>query len=173
MSPPACALSPTPEERPASEFSRFIDGSRVPEEPIPTDRQAQAAAIGQRVTQFRKDRGLNLSQLAAKAGLSKSYVSSIEAGDAPRPSGETLYVIAEALGVTMSDLLGRRLLPSTTSTDAPPSLLEFAAENHVPEADVQMLASINFRGEQPRTKERWALIYSTIRQTEWMDRETE
>jgi hypothetical protein len=32
-----------------------------------------------------------------------------------------------------------------------------------------MLASINFRGGQPRTKERWAHIYSAIRGTQWMD----
>jgi transcriptional regulator with XRE-family HTH domain len=114
---------------------------------------------------------LNLSQLATAAGLSKSYVSSIEAGDTPRPSGETLYAIAEALGVTMSDLLGRRLL---TDVDQPPpaSLLEFAQEHQLPEADVRMLAAINFRGDPPKTKERWAHIYSAIRGTEWMDRET-
>ncbi len=134
-------------------------------------RKEQAKALGQRVTGFRQERGLNLSQLASAAGLSKSYVSAIEAGEAPRPSGETLYAIAEALGVLMSDLLGRQVLP--TSRPGPPkSLLEFAKDSNLPEADIRMLASIQFRGEQPKTKERWALIYSTIRQTEWMDRES-
>lgn len=126
-------------------------------------------AIGERVSMFRRERGLNLSQLAAEAKLSKSYVSSIEAGEAPRPSGETLYAIGQALGVTMSDLLGRRLL-TDAPTEQPPSLLEFARENRLPEADIEMLSCIRFRGDQPRTKERWAHIYSAIRQTEWMDR---
>ena len=135
------------------------------------DRSTQGKAIGERVTEFRKERGLNLSQLAAEARLSKSYISSIEAGEVPRPSGETLYAIAEALGVTMSDLLGRRLLTDSAADPPPQSLLEFAKDNSIPEADMRMLASIRFRGGQPRTKERWALIYSTIRQTEWMDRE--
>lgn len=125
--------------------------------------------IGDRVALFRRERGLNLSELAAAAKLSKSYVSSIEAGETPRPSGETLYAIAEALGVTMSDLLGRRLLTDRPS-ELPASLLEFASENQLPEADITMLASIQFRGGQPRSKERWAHIYSAIRQTEWMDR---
>jgi transcriptional regulator with XRE-family HTH domain len=129
-------------------------------------------AIGERVKAFRLERGLNLTQLALAAGLSKSYVSSIEAGDTPRPSGESLYVIAEALGVTMSDLLGRRLL-TDSPVETPHSLEEFARENRLPEADVKMLASIRFRGDQPKTKERWAHIYSAIRQTEWMDRETD
>jgi transcriptional regulator with XRE-family HTH domain len=125
--------------------------------------------VGDRVSLYRRERGMNLSQLATAAKLSKSYVSSIEAGEAPRPSGETLYAIAEALGVTMSDLLGRRLLTEALA-DQPRSLHEFAEENHLPEADVQMLASIRFRGDQPKSKERWAHIYSAIRQTEWMDR---
>jgi transcriptional regulator with XRE-family HTH domain len=133
------------------------------------DRKAQSRALGARVATHRQERGLNLSQLAAAAGLSKSYVSSIEAGDTPRPSGETLYAIAKALGVTMSDLLGRRLL-TDVNQDQPASLLEFANEHHLPEADIKMLASIRFRGDQPKTKERWAHIYSAIRQTEWMDR---
>lgn len=133
------------------------------------DRKKQSKALGARVATHRKERGLNLSQLAAAAGLSKSYVSSIEAGDTPRPSGETLYAIAEALGVTMSDLLGRRLL-TDVDQQQPESLIEFATENRLPEADIKMLASIQFRGEQPKTKERWAHIYSAIRQTEWMDR---
>lgn len=134
------------------------------------DRSEQGRALGARVKQFRTERGMSLSQLAANARLSKSYVSAIESGDAPRPSGETLYAIAEAVGVLMSDILGRQVLP-TAAPDHPQSLVEFAEEAKLPEADVKMLASIQFRGDQPRTKERWALIYSTIRQTEWMDRE--
>jgi len=137
-----------------------------------SERKGQAKAVGDRVAAHRKEKGLNLSQLAAAADLSKSYVSSIEAGEVPRPSGETLYAIAEALGVTMSDLLGRRLL-TDNQQEPPESLLEFAREHRLPEADVRMLASIRFRGDQPKTKERWAHIYSAIRQTEWMDRDTQ
>jgi len=121
------------------------------------------------VRQFRVERELSLSQLAHEAGVSKSYVSAIEHGEAPRPSGRTLYAIAGVLGVTMSDLLGRRLL-TEASGERPAALEEFAREHTLPEADVEMLASINFRGDQPRTKERWAHIYSAIRGTEWMDR---
>lgn len=133
--------------------------------PVP---RAEAQAIGDRVRQFRDERGLSLSQLAERAKISKSYISAIEHGEAPRPSGQTLYAIAEALGVTMSDLLGRRLLTESPGK-RPESLEQFAREHNLPEADVQMLTSINFRGDRPRTKQRWAHIYSAIRQTEWMD----
>jgi transcriptional regulator with XRE-family HTH domain len=129
---------------------------------------AEARALGARLRQFRTERGLTLSKLAERAEISKSYISAIENDDAPRPSGRTLYAIAEALGVTMSDLLGRRLL-TEIDQERPESLEKFAREHQLPEADVRMLASINFRGERPQTKERWAHIYSAIRGTEWMD----
>lgn len=128
-----------------------------------------AQAIGERVRQYRGERNLTLSRLATEAGVSKSYISAIEHGEAPRPSGHTLYAIAEALGVTMSDLLGRRLLTEVPG-ERPDSLEEFAREHDLPEADVEMLGSIKFRGGQPQSKERWAHIYSAIRGTEWMDR---
>jgi transcriptional regulator with XRE-family HTH domain len=133
--------------------------------------RAAAMSLGERVRTFRIDRGMSLGGLASKAELSKSYISAIEHGEAPRASGRTLYAIAEALGVTMSDLLGRQLLTNKAdSSPPPPSLLEFAAEHHLPESDVHMLAGIEFRGEKPKSKERWAHIYSAIRGTEWMDR---
>ncbi len=53
----------------------------------------------------------------------------------------------------MSDLTGRKLLPAATP-QVPYSLHEFADEEELPEADLYMLASIQFRGEQPRIKER-------------------
>jgi transcriptional regulator with XRE-family HTH domain len=80
---------------------------------------------------------------------------------ARRPSAETLYAVAKALGVTMADLMGRELSTAAPS-EVPASLREFAEEEGLPDADVQMLASIQFRGEQPRTKERWRYIYTAI-----------
>ena len=51
----------------------------------------------------------------------------------------------------MSDLMGRKLLPAATP-QVPDSLHEFADEEELPEADLYMLASIQFRGEQPESK---------------------
>jgi hypothetical protein len=60
----------------------------------------------------------------------------------------------------MSDLMGGKLLPAAT-LQVPYSLHEFAEEEEeeeeeeeLSEADLYMLASIQFRGEQPRIKER-------------------
>jgi transcriptional regulator with XRE-family HTH domain len=135
-------------------------------------RQEQGPAggsVGERIRRFREEGNLSLSQLAANAGVSKGYLSSLENDpQARRPSAETLYAVANALGVTMADLMGRRLR-ADTSRDIPASLREFATEQGLPEADIRMLASIQFRGEQPRTKERWSYIYNAIRTSQPLD----
>ncbi len=128
-----------------------------------------AASVGASMRRFREERGMSLSQLAAKAGVSKGYLSSLEnEPSSRRPSAETLYALANALGVTIADLMGRKLLFETTG-EIPESLREFADEMDLPEVDVQMLATIQFRGEQPRTKERWRYIYTAIRTSEPLD----
>lgn len=126
--------------------------------------------IGTRIRRFRDDAGLSLTALAAKAGVSKGYLHRLEAGGSDaRPSGKTLYALAEALGVTMSDLLGRKLL-GPAQPDIPSELREFAEEVGLPEADILMLASIEFRGEPPKTKRRWEYIYNAIETSRAMDR---
>ena len=126
--------------------------------------------IGDRIRRFRKDADLSLSQLAAKASVSKGYISAIENQGDKRPSGETLYAIAEALGVTMSALLGRRLLAAPLE-DIPESLQRFAEQRGLPENDVAMLARIEFRGVRPQTSERWEHIYNAIRTSQQLDQE--
>ena len=125
-------------------------------------------SIGDRIRRYRSEAGLSLSQLATSAGVSKGYLWSLENEPDKRPSGETLYAIAEALGVTMSTLLGRRLL-TRQPTDIPASLREFAKEKALPERDVRMLAGIEFRGVRPQTRERWEHIYNAIRMSRTLD----
>jgi len=99
------------------------------------------------------------------AGVSKGYLWSLENVPDKRPSAQTLYAIATALGVTMGSLLGRRLL-TDQPTDIPESLQEFADAKKLPDSDVRMLAGIEFRGVRPQTPERWEHIYNAI----WMSR---
>lgn len=113
---------------------------------------------------------MSLSQLAAKSGISKGYLWNLESrSDRKRPSAETLYAIARALGVTMSDLLGRELLATTSSAEVDPSLREFAKQDKLPHADVRMLASIQWRGDPPKTPERWRYIYQAIKLSRELD----
>jgi transcriptional regulator with XRE-family HTH domain len=107
---------------------------------------------------------MQASQLADAAGISKSHLSELEAGTGriERVSADVLYKIAKALGVTMADLLGRPVL-SEPRNDKPPELIRFAERHRLPQRDIEMLASIEFRGERPRTEEAWAVIYHAIR----------
>lgn len=120
--------------------------------------------IGGRIQRYRNEKRMSLSQLAREAGISKSYLWSLENPEGEhqkRPSGETLYAIAQALGVTMSDLLGRKLIIQREHTvDA--SLEKFAQQEGLSQADIEMLASIQWRGDKPRTPERWEYIYRAI-----------
>lgn len=129
------------------------------------------SVIGANIRAYREEVGMSLNQLAERSGISKGYLSALEneAHATRRPSGETLYAIAEALGVTMSDLMGRRLLTEGTA-EISSSLREFAEEAGLPQRDVAMLAAIEFRGERPKTKERWSYIYNAIRTSASLDR---
>jgi transcriptional regulator with XRE-family HTH domain len=130
--------------------------------------------IGERIKGFRAERGMSPSELAEKAGVAKSYLSTLEHEDRSknvrRPSADTLYRIASALGVAMSDLLGRPVITAAQAGRRPRSLVEFAKRRNLPEADIEMLAGIKFRGEGPRTPERWEFIYQAIKNSAPMDR---
>ena len=125
--------------------------------------------VGARIRRFRQERGFTLSKLAELAKVSKGYLSSLEGGQvASRPSAETLYALARALGLTIADLLGRELFPAPPDA-IPESLEDFAREKDLPPSDVRMLASIKFRGGYPQSKERWAYIYDAIRMSTQLD----
>jgi transcriptional regulator with XRE-family HTH domain len=126
--------------------------------------------LGDRIRLFRQQKGLSLTELATASGVSKGYLSSLENDpDDKRPSAQTLYAVATALGVAMSDLLGERLIIEP-NTEVAESLRTFADEEGLPETDVQMLASIQFRGDRPKTPGRWRHIYEAIRMSRTLDR---
>ena len=127
--------------------------------------------VGRRIKRFRDEAGLTASELAEKTRIAKSYLSALENSDDDekrRPGAETLYRIADVLGVAMSDLLGKPILARARS-ERPASLEAFASARGLPEADVEMLASIRFRGEEPKTAERWQFIYQAIKNSAPMD----
>ncbi|TDW19448.1 helix-turn-helix domain-containing protein [Kribbella kalugense] len=129
--------------------------------------ELDAASIGQRITSLRTDKGLSLGELAAQATVSKSYLSTVEKGSGSRPGATILHKIAQALGVTLADLVGRQVLADPLVI--PDELRALALERKLPMRDIEMLAGIAFRGEAPRTKERWAFIYDAIKNSAGMD----
>lgn len=62
------------------------------------------AAIGHRIRKARTERGMTLQAIAEASGLSPSMLSLVERGRAS-PSIGSLIVIANALGITMSELV--------------------------------------------------------------------
>jgi transcriptional regulator with XRE-family HTH domain len=65
-----------------------------------------ATKLGDRLRDLRKKKGYTLDQLAELSKSSKSYIWELENKNPPRPSGEKLALIAEALDVTPDFLLG-------------------------------------------------------------------
>ncbi|WP_409178322.1 helix-turn-helix domain-containing protein [Brevibacillus fortis] len=73
--------------------------------------------IGSRIQQLRIDKGLSLSDLAERAGVAKSYLSSIERGIQRNPSIQFLEKIALVLNVTVDTLLQEKDNPSSENVD--------------------------------------------------------
>lgn len=129
-----------------------------------------AAAIGRRIRKFREEKGISAAQLARDAAISRSYLSELEngTGNHSRPSARVLYALGKALGVSMSELLGRPMILEP-SNKPPATLIKLAEEDKLNQSDVDMLASIKFRGEAPKSVERWRFIYQAIRNSSGMD----
>lgn len=133
---------------------------------------ANRESIGDRIKRYREERGMSATELSDKSGVSKSYISELEnpKDGTKKPSAEVLYEIAEALGVAMSDLMGRPIIIAPP-TKPPASLRKFANKHpEVPEADIEMLSQIQFRGNPPKSIERWEFIYQAILNSVGMDK---
>jgi transcriptional regulator with XRE-family HTH domain len=63
-------------------------------------------AIGDRVRELRKQQGLTQEDLARAANLTSKAVGELDRGEINDPHVSTLIRVAEALGVTVSDLIG-------------------------------------------------------------------
>ncbi|KMK78177.1 helix-turn-helix domain-containing protein [Alkalihalobacillus pseudalcaliphilus] len=61
--------------------------------------------IGDRVKRYRLEKGYSLTELADKAGVAKSYLSSIERNIQSNPSIQFLEKIATMLHISVEDLL--------------------------------------------------------------------
>ncbi len=75
----------------------------------PTNRD-RFIELGIKIGALRKMRGMSQEQLAAKAKMSRSHLSSIEAPNTVRPfSVEVLFNIADALEVDAGELISATL----------------------------------------------------------------
>jgi transcriptional regulator with XRE-family HTH domain len=114
--------------------------------------------IGPRIRQLRESRGWSLTELANRAGISRSYLTQIEHGES-FPTHEKILKLADALGALPSELLD----DEPEDMEIPESLREFATQASLPSAEIKMLAQIEYRGRRPNTTEEWKAIYSVIK----------
>ncbi len=123
--------------------------------------------VGQRIKRRREELKISLNQLSEKSGVAKGYLWELEDDKGEknvRPSADTLFKVAEALGTSAADLLGKKV-KQPSIIEVSDSLKSFAQKNNLPDSDVQMLAGIQFRGEKPENEADWQYIYESIRRT--------
>jgi transcriptional regulator with XRE-family HTH domain len=131
----------------------------------------ESASARDRIRQARRRTGLSFAQLAGMTGLSKSYLVRLETDPTSNPSLEVLRRIADALDITVADLIGAPKLEfAVEDAGVPPALRAFADEARLTKRELDMLASIRWRkGEEPRTRERWRFILDSLRASRTFD----
>jgi len=106
--------------------------------------------IGKNIREAREAQGLMVSEVARRAGLTVSGVTSIETGRVRKPAAETVVHIARALGIDPGELLKEKpdprvvAIPSTPLTDTAVEDLDERLRNAESTAEVdRMLRAIH------------------------------
>jgi len=124
-------------------------------------------SLAKKIRDERKKAGLTLDELADKAGMSKTYLWELEQDEdgVKRPSADVVLKIADALSLTIADLMGLPTVKVQKGTvNLPKSLIDFRDQqlkmgNKLSDQDLRELAGMSFRGGQPRTSEDWFAVY--------------
>lgn len=64
--------------------------------------------LGEKIKQLRKKAGWSQQKLAEQASLSYNAITKIEQGAAKQPTIQTMVKIADAFGVSLDELVGRK-----------------------------------------------------------------
>jgi XRE family transcriptional regulator, master regulator for biofilm formation len=133
--------------------------------------EQQRTTLQDRLRRERRRAGLSLARLAEETGMSKTYLLRLESDPDTNPSLDVLRRIADALDVTVADLIGA---PATQfvpdDADVPSSLRVFADQAKLSKSELELLASIRWRrGETPQTPERWHYILNSLRASRELD----
>ena len=130
-------------------------------------------SLAERLREARKETGLTLDQLSDESGLSKTYLWELENDkeSQKKPSADTLMKLVTPLRTTIADLLGRPTVQvAEQNVEISDSLQEFCkwmekTERKLSENEIQDLATMRFRGGQPKTVDDWDDLYRTLKRT--------
>jgi len=130
-----------------------------------------AMSLAERIRKARENAGMTLDQLARAAGVSKTYVWELEQDTegAKKPSAELLLKIANALSITLAELMGLPSVKADNRTvEISESLREFVERMRklkieLTETEVRDLATTRFRGGQPKTADDWHDLYRVLK----------
>lgn len=128
--------------------------------------------FGPRLRAERLNAGLSLARLAELTGLSKGYLQRLES-EPSNPSLQVLKQIADALDLTIADVLGAPRMRFEPNPEAiPASLRRFADDQKLSDSEIRQLASIRFRkGEEPHTSQRWRFILDSLKASRSLETE--
>lgn len=76
-----------------------------------------AKAIGIRITEICRERGITLNRLASLSGMRQSTLDNIAKGHTKNPTLRTLHRIAVGLNITVSELLDFEQMNETVFED--------------------------------------------------------
>ncbi|GIO23617.1 helix-turn-helix domain-containing protein [Oceanobacillus sp. J11TS1] len=82
--------------------------------------------IGEKIKQLRKEKQMSLSELAEKAGVAKSYLSSMERNLQTNPSIQFIEKISQVLEVPVNELITEN--NTTVETDLDSEWLDLVKE---------------------------------------------
>ena len=148
--------------------------------PKSKETQTEPPRVGETLAALRQTRALSLDELSRMAGVSKSMLSQIERAQA-NPTVAVVWRLANALGVTMADLLGSAPAPSAPSivlvqAQATPSLrnpdgsselrilgpVELAGQFEWYELKLQPGGALNSDAHEPGTREHLTVTAGTL-----------
>ncbi len=99
---------------------------------------------------------MSQQELADEVGISRTYLSQIEQGQATNLSLRLARQLSGILGIDP---------PQRNIPNAPEALIQLAEEENIPPEHVEMLAGLAYRGRRPETREQWRLLYNLIKTT--------
>lgn len=125
-----------------------------------TDEQVDRylAELGTRVRAAREDREWSTAELARRSGCSQSFVSELENGKAGKPNLMYVHSLSAALGIPIQRLLPPPVGAESRESVVPVKLQELVEDGLLDRHDAITLASMSFRGAQPRTRRDWELL---------------